>query len=60
LAMKPKWRMRWTAEDRRAARRDGAHHPLLDATEMSRMNMAISLAMAAQNVRDLEIGTAGA
>ena len=42
------------AERRRAARLDGAHHPELDAAEVTGMRLTIRFAMAAEDVRHLQ------
>src|SRR5271157_3165459 len=41
------------AEDRRPARRDGAHDPSLDAREMTGMRLSKRFAMAAEDIRHL-------
>jgi hypothetical protein len=38
------------------AQRDGAHHSPLDATEMTIMRAAISIAVAAEDIRQFQTG----
>jgi hypothetical protein len=45
-----------TAERPRPARGDRAHHAPFDAAEMAGVRMAISIAMAAQDISDLDDG----
>ena len=45
-----------SAERRRPAQFDGAHDATLDAAEVTRMRMAIGIAMTAENVRHLQAG----
>ncbi len=42
------------AEDRRPARRDGAHDPSLDAPEMTGMRLSKRFAMVAEDIRHLQ------
>ena len=43
-----------SAERRRPARNDGAHHAPLDTTQMTGMGTAIGVAMPAQDIGDLQ------
>ena len=49
-----------TAERRRPAQLDGAHHPPLDAAEMAIVCPAIGVAVAAEDIRHFQAGRTAA
>ena len=48
------------AQRRRPAQLDRAHHPALDAAEVTVMRLAIGVAVAAEDIRHLQSGRHGA
>ena len=48
------------AERRRATQLDGAHHPPLEAAQMTVMSAPIGIAVAAENIRHFQAGRHGA